>query len=211
VLDLWQRGTRPTADLTTIAGWEKRKANKDIDFAGEKYHWDKRRAFLPFIDLPKRTGASFCLALSRIDAEDLRLLTGNGWRVHDAMIACSSLAGYQRFIANSRAEFTAAKDQYVRLRTGWFSDRSACYLAAGRPVITQDTGFPQCLPTGEGLLAFRTPDEAASCVEALNSNYARHARAALDIAHEYFDARRVLSDLLHGCGVDVPGAVVGRS
>lgn len=210
-LELWQGGNRPTGDLTTIAGWEKRKAKKDIDFAGETYHWDKRQAFLPFIDLPKRTGASFSLALSRIDDEDLHLLTGNGWGVHDAMTECSSLAGYQRFIADSRGEFTAAKDQYVRLRTGWFSDRSACYLAAGRPVITQDTGFTECLPTGEGLLAFRTPDEAASCVEALRSNYTRHATAALDIAHECFDARRVLTDLLHGCGVDVPGAVVSSS
>lgn len=211
VLNLWQQETRPPAgDLTTIAGWVRPKT-KAIDFAGETYHWDKRQAFLPFIDVPKRSGASFCLALSRIDADDLVMLTGNGWSVRDAMSECTSLAGYQQFIARSRGEFTAAKDQYVRLRTGWFSDRSACYLAAGRPVITQDTGFTNCLPSGAGLFAFQTPDEAVSSVEALRSDYEQHAAAAVEIAHEYFDARRVLTDLLEGCGVEVPSAAVSRS
>jgi hypothetical protein len=211
LLGLWQRRRHPpTRDLTTIAGWVRSKA-RDIDFAGRTYHWDKRQAFLPFLEIPKRSGESFSLALSRIDAEDLFMLAGNGWNVLDAMSECNSLAGYQQFITGSRGEFTAAKEQYVRLCTGWFSDRSACYLAAGRPVITQDTGFTKCLPTGEGLLAFQTLDDAVSCVDALRSGYARHSAAAVEIAHEFFDARRVLTDLLQGCGVEVPVAIVNHA
>jgi hypothetical protein len=210
VLDLWQRPAAVPGDhLTTIAGWMRPKS-KDISFAGETYHWDKRHAFGTFVDLPRRTGATFCLALARADAADMTAWRGSGWLVREAA-EWSSLASYRDFIIGSRGEFTAAKDQYVRLRTGWFSDRSACYLAAGRPVITQDTGFPSCLPTGEGLLTFRTVDEAVACVEELRADYPRHAAAALEIAREYFDARRVLTDLLQGCGVEVPYALAGRA
>jgi hypothetical protein len=205
-LGLWNlRGARPGTELTTIAGWMRPK-QKAIEYAGEVYHWDKRRAFAPFLDLPRRSGARFTLALSRADADDLRVLRRHGWRVRDAA-DYTPLAAYRRFIARSGCEFTAAKDQYVRLRTGWFSDRSACYLAAGRPVITQDTGFTSCLPAGDGLLAFGTPEEALACVEAVRSDYPRHAAAAVEIAHEYFDARRVLTDLLHGCEVEIPHAL----
>jgi hypothetical protein len=211
VLDLWEQPDRsPAGELTTIARWM-RPTRKTVEFAGDTYHWHKRHAFLPFLDLPQRSGASFSLALSEIDEQDRLMLTGNGWHVLDAVRECTSLAGYRRFIRRSRGEFTAAKDQYVRFRTGWFSDRSACYLAAGRPVITQDTGFSKCLPTGTGLLAYQTADEALSCVEALISDYGRHSAAAVEIAHEYFDARRVLTDLLEGCGVEVPRAVVAHA
>jgi hypothetical protein len=108
---------------------------------------------------------------------------------------------YRDYIAGARAEFTVAKDQNVRLRTGWFSDRSATYLAAGRPVITQDTGFGNLLPTGLGLFSFLTLDEAVAAVDAINADYERHSQAAADLAHEYFDSDIVLTRLLKECGV----------
>jgi hypothetical protein len=103
---------------------------------------------------------------------------------------------YRDYISQSRGEFTVAKDQNVRLRSGWFSDRSATYLAAGRPVITQDTGFGNVLPVGEGLFAFSTMEDVASAVDAINSDYPRHRRAAREIAHQFFDSKIVLSHLV---------------
>src|SRR5438270_8182219 len=96
------------------------------------------------------------------------------------------LDAYRRYVTRSRGEFTVAKDQNVRLRSGWFSERSAQYLAAGRPVVTQETGFSNILPTGEGLFGFTTLDEAAAAVDAINSDWGRHSRAAREIAREYF-------------------------
>jgi hypothetical protein len=119
----------------------------------------------------------------------------------DAVEVSRTLSGYRAYVQGSRAEFTVAKDQYVRLRTGWFSDRSACYLAAGRPVITQDTAFGCALPTGKGLFGFTTLDDALTAVDAIESDYAGHARAARDIAAEYFDAERVLASLLTRAGL----------
>ena len=209
VLDLWAHPRPPGRALTTVAGWLRPKS-KDIEYAGRTYHWDKRRAFEPLLDLPRRTGADIRIALARAGAEDIAALRHHGWQVDDAG-RYASLAGYRDFIGGSRGEITATKDQYVSLRTGWFSDRSACYLAAGRPVITQETGFSSVLPAGEGLLAFDSADDAVACVEALAADYPRHAAAARQIAHEYFDARRVLTDLLHGCEVEVPDALPGRA
>ena len=93
------------------------------------------------------------------------------------------------------------KDQYARLRTGWFSERSACYLAAGRPVVSQDTGFGNVLPTGEGLYAYQTTDEALAALEAIDADYERHSRAARAIAEEFFRAETVLARLLDDLGL----------
>lgn len=108
---------------------------------------------------------------------------------------------YCSYIAQSRAEFTVARDQYVRPRTGWFSDRSACYLAAGRPVVTQETGFSRVLPTGDGLFAFSTMNDALSAVDAIESDYGHHCRRARDVAVEYFSAERVLASLMARAGL----------
>ena len=108
---------------------------------------------------------------------------------------------YREYILRSTGEFTAAKEQYVAPRSGWFSDRSACYLAAGRPVVTQDTGFGKFVPTGEGLFAFSTLDEAASAIESIASDYERHSAAAVEVAREYFDAERLLGRMLEEAGV----------
>jgi hypothetical protein len=112
-----------------------------------------------------------------------------------------SLDGYRAYIGGSRAEFTVAKDQNVRLRSGWFSDRSACYLAAGRPVITQDTGFGNVLPTGKGLFAFRDLDGVLAAVDAIENDYEGQRRAAREIAAEYFDAARVVGSLMERAGL----------
>ena len=128
-------------------------------------------------------------------------LESHGWQVVDADEVSKDLDAYRDYVRGSRAEFTVAKDQNVRLRTGWFSDRSAAYLAAGRPVVTQDTGFGSTLPTGCGLFAFSTVDDSAAAVEAIGADYDRHSAGARGIAAEYFDHAVVLPALLSACGV----------
>ena len=109
--------------------------------------------------------------------------------------------GYRDYIRNSKGEFTCAKDQYVRLNTGWFSDRTACYLAAGRPVITQETGFTVHYGGKEGLLAFSTMEEITEAAASIRVDYKKHSRAALAIAREIFEAEKVLQSLLNRAGV----------
>jgi hypothetical protein len=200
VMDLWQ-GTsalRPGAAYTTIATWQNK--GRDIVYAGEPYYWSKDREFRKVIDLPLRAPAPLELAV-RVDAETESLLTRNGWRRADPVEISRNVARYRSYICESRGEFTVAKDQNVRLRSGWFSDRSACYLAAGRPVVTQDTGFGNQLPVGQGLFAFRDTADAARAITAIASNYAAHSRAAREIAGEYFRAEKVLGDLMRVAGL----------
>ena len=127
--------------------------------------------------------------------------SSSDWQVRDAAEVSDDLDTYRDYIGGSRGEFTVAKDQNVRLRSGWFSDRSATYLAAGRPVVTQDTGFGNVLPTGRGLFGFSTLDEAAAAIEAINADYPSHSRAAGELARAYFDSDLVLTRLLKDCGV----------
>ena len=198
--DLWSGDTVDASSrFTTIAGWK--QLWREITFEGEVYHWSKHFEFLKFLELPAKCGASFELALTSYEAADRELLESHGWQVTDAGALSADLDLYRAYISRSRGEFTVAKDQNVRLRTGWFSDRSAAYLAAGRPVVTQDSGFGCDLPLGLGLFAFETLDEAASAVDAIASDYERHGAAAHDIAAEYFDHAVVLPELLSVCGV----------
>jgi hypothetical protein len=199
VLDFWRPARRVGDRFTTIANWK--QPGVEMTLRGESYSWSKHREFVKFLDLPARTGQSFELALSKCDAESKALLKRKGWRVRDALSHCGDRDSYREYIRRSRGEFTVAKDQNVRLRTGWFSDRSATYLAAARPVVTQNTGFGSILPTGEGLVAFSTLDAAAEAVDAINADYARHSAAAAAIAREYFDARVVLGRLLADVGL----------
>jgi len=129
------------------------------------------------------------------------LLRENGWIVVDACETSLDPWRYRDYIRGSGAEFSVAKDMVVRLRSGWFSERSACYLAAGRPVATQDTAFSRVLPTGEGLFAFQTVDDILSAIDAINADYERHSRAARAIAQEYFRAETVLAEVLHQLGL----------
>ncbi len=153
-----------------------------------------------FLDLPQRQRASFELA-TMVDADVLALLQRHGWRQVDSAAISADVDQYRDYIQQSRGEFTVARDQYVRPNTGWFSDRSVCYLAAGRPVITQETGFSKYLPTGKGLFGFRTMDDILAAVDAIESDYAANCRAAREIAAEYFAAEKVIGSLMERAGL----------
>jgi hypothetical protein len=202
VLDLWHSPRAPHRDaFTTIAKWKKSRGQRVVCLNGETYQWSKDLEFARFLDLPRRTPQRIELALATVPPDDVLRLEQHGWQVADAFVVSRSLDEYRHYVQASRGEFTVAKDLNIRTRSGWFSDRSACYLAAGKPVVNQDTGFDNILPTGEGLFSFRTMDDVLAAFDAINSDYERHSRAALDIAREYFDASRVLGDLLGGIGL----------
>lgn len=199
VLDFWDRdGSGDARAFTTIGNWQ--QSWREIKYQGEIYHWSKHFEFMKFLDLPTLTSQEFELALSRIDEADKKMLEGKGWRIRSALDLSMDIEIYRRYIFDSRGEFTVAKDQNIRMQTGWFSDRSATYLAAGRPVITQETGFSQIFPTGHGLFAFSTVEEVMQAVESINSNYAHHCRAAYALAHDYFHSDLVLRRLLEDIG-----------
>jgi len=200
VLDLWQPYRDGPADtFTTIGNW--RQIWREISFQSEIYHWSKHYEFMKFIDLPRRTSQMFELALSGYEEDDRRMLESQSWRVRHALDFSIDVDAYSQYIGQSRGEFTVAKDQNVRLRSGWFSDRSATYLAAGRPVITQETGFSNVLPTGAGLFGFSTMAEILEAVERVNADYERHCSAAFDLAREYFSYDVVLPHMLAEVGL----------
>src|SRR5215831_17142754 len=203
VLDWWDSSgitAQPSASLyTTVASWE--QTGKDVVWDGETYTWSKHLEFLKFIDLPRQWRPRFELALACEDAGAVRLLNSKGWRIVDALTMSKDILPYRDYILNSRGEFTVAKDQNIRLRSGWFSDRSACYLAAAKPVITQDTGFGQILPTGRGLFAFRNMDEILAALDRIESDYEGNCRAAHEIALEYFGAENVAGRMLEQVGL----------
>ena len=181
--------------FTSVATW--RGPFGPVDFDGHRYGL-RVHEFRRFLDLPQRTRERLEVALS-IDAgdeADRDALIGAGWTLTDPAEGGRDLDAYRAYIGASRAELTIAKGMYVDTRSGWFSDRSACYLASGRPVVAQDTGFGDALPAGDGLLAFSTPDEALAGVEAVAADTPRHARAARALAEEHLDAPRVVERLL---------------
>jgi hypothetical protein len=198
ILDWWETHQKPGKFFTTVANW--RQTGKDVEWNGTTYTWSKHHEFLKFLEVPACTGLCIELALSSVDADATNLLTSRGWRVADAITLSKDIFPYRDYLRSSRGEFTVAKDQNVRLKSGWFSDRGACYLAAGRPVITQDTGFGTVLPTGEGLFAFNSMDEIIAAFEAIRSDYEKHNRAARAIAHDYFGAETVLAKVLKDVG-----------
>jgi hypothetical protein len=201
VLDFWREGSiAPGPMFTTIGNWRQRQ--RELVYGGERYTWSKHHEFLKLLDLPSRVEQGFELALSKYDESDRAMLQSKGWNVRHALDFSTDLDEYRGYIASSRGEFTVAKDQNVRLRSGWFSDRSATYLAAGRPVVTQETGFSELFPTGAGLFAFSTIEEAVEAIKAINADYPAHRRAATEIAHEFFDSDVVLSRLLDQLGED---------
>jgi hypothetical protein len=200
VCDLWRSpGDRAGDAFTTIGNW--RQDQREIKFQGETYTWSKHHEFLKFIDLPQRTNQVFELGLSSYGEADKRLLENRGWRVRHALDFSIDLDSYRQYIVQSRGEFTVAKDQNIRLRSGWFSERSAQYLATGRPVITQETGFTNALPTGRGLFGFSTMDDILAAIESVNSDYEGHCEAAAGVAREYFSYDVVLPRLLGEVGV----------
>ena len=195
-LRLWTFQFTPQARFVTTIGNYRQEGN-DVAFNGDTYRWSKHYEWAKFMDLPRRTRQEFELGVFPDDPEDRKRLTSHGWRLFCPYeMSLDTFGAYPDFIRNSRAEFTVAKDQNVRLRSGWFSERDACYLASGKPVIAQDTGFANVLPTGEGLFAVSTTDEALVAIDAINSDYERHCRAARAIAEEYFEASSVVGRLV---------------
>ena len=200
-LDLWPMVYDSGAELFTTVG-NYRQEGSDVLWNGDVYRWSKHLEWERIIDLPRRTPQRFELALKVDRQSDRELLEHNGWRVvaPEAM-SLDVFGAYRSYIQGSRGEITVAKDQNVRLRSGWFSERDACYLASGKPVVTQDTGFRCVLPTGEGLFSFTTVDEAAEALEAVNADYQRNCRTARDIAEEFFEASGVAGRLLASIGL----------
>jgi hypothetical protein len=195
-LELWPMAfDAAAAHYTTIGNWKQK--GHDVVWNDETYHWSKHHEFLKFVDLPRRCPeASFELCLNIDDEADRTLLLEQGWELSSPLEMSLEPFGYQEFFRRSRAEWTVAKDQNVRLQSGWFSERDACYLASGKPVIAQSTGFERHLPTGEGLFAFRTLDEAAAAVETIERDYARACRAARGVAEESLEAGKVCRKFL---------------
>ena len=199
VLDCWKPHVDPAAEcFTTIATW--RNESKDITWAGERYYWSKHVNFLRFLDLPRLTEQPIELAVEA-GPEVQAMLRERGWRLAEARDRSRDVEVYQAHIEASRGEFTVAKDLVVRTRSGWFSDRSVCYLAAAKPVVTQDTGFGTFIPTGHGLFAVSTPEEAADAFAEINRDYDHHARSARHLAEQYFDSDAVLGALCRDAGL----------
>lgn len=199
VLGCWPVGRRIVHDgLTTVANW---RGYGSIHHDGVQYG-QKVHSLRGLLALPTRTEERLLLALAihPDEGRDLDALAANRWSLLDPARVAGTPARYRRFIRGSKAELGVAKSGYVEGRSGWFSDRSACYLASGRPVVAQDTGFDRFLPTGSGLLSFRTVDEAVTAVEDVNRRYEEHRRAARSIAEEHFESERVLNRLLDRLG-----------
>ena len=201
-LDLWPYHYDADAPyFTTIGNY--RQAGNDVMFNGEVYRWSKHHEWEKFISLPSRTAQPLELAVVLEDEADRQRLTAHGWRVRTPFEMSLDVFGtYPEYIRGSRAEFTVAKDQNVRLRSGWFSERDVCYLASGKPVVAQDTGFTNILPTGDGLFGFTRIEEALAAIDAINSDYERHCKSARAIAEEYFEAGKVAKRLLENVGVE---------
>ncbi len=200
-LDLWPVAFDPNArSYTTIGNWK--QSGLDVTWRGETYLWSKHHEFLKFLELPRRRPRQrFELSINIDDAADRERLRAHGWEVTSALASSLDPWKYQEFFRASRAEWTVAKDQNVRLRSGWFSERAACYLATGKPVITQSTGFENVLPTGEGLFAFRDMDEILRAIDTIESDYPAACRAARAVAEEHLEATRVCGKLLDDIGL----------
>ena len=198
VLDQWPaRFDARCRRFSTIADWWGSQFSR---FRGELYS-GKREEFLRFLEVPRKANALFEVALSiyQKDSDDLRLLDQSGFEIRNPAIVAGDPYSYREFIQTSRAEFSVAKGGYVKSRGGWFSDRSACYLASGKPVLVQSTGLEEHLPTGKGLLTFRTVEEALAGIEAINADYPAHCEAARTLAEKYLDSDRVLRQILDSC------------
>jgi aminoglycoside phosphotransferase len=204
VLDRWPVAERIETDaMTTVANF---RAYGSIEHEGVRYG-QKAHSLRPLIDLPRLSDERFALALDiHRDEPDLAVLREHGWELLDPREVAGTPDRYAAFVAGSRAELGVAKEGYVVTESGWFGDRSAAYLASGRPVVAQDTGFGERLPVGAGLFAFAAAEDVLGAIEAIRFDYGRHARAARAIAEEYLDSRIVLTRLLREVGALPPAA-----
>jgi hypothetical protein len=200
VLQYWPVQHAPGERFTSVASW--RGAYGPLEHEGCTYGL-RVHEFRRFAPLPRRSRAAFELALDIDPAEtkDLALLRQSGWQLVDPRRVAADPWAYRSYLQRSRGEFGVAKNIYVDTRSGWFSDRTMCYLASGRPAIVQDTGFAHRYPAEEGLIAFATLDEAADAVEQVERDYRRHAEAARRVAVEHFGAERVVARLVEKLGL----------
>ncbi len=192
VLNEWPMRFDARAEkFTTVMSWN---AYGSAEYEGELYG-QKSMEFAKVMALPSRT--TQCLEVTVGGDAPLAEIGAHGWHLCDPLVVSQSIDSYRHYIGQSRGELSVAKNAYVKTRGGWFSDRSATYLASGKPVVLQDTGYSQWLPVGEGLLPFTNLEEAAAAIEYVNSDYERHCRAAHAIAEEYFNSDKVLNDMLN--------------
>lgn len=201
VLERWpQCPPNPSGPFTSVASW--RGAFGPVEYQGRTYGL-RVHEFRKFFPLPGRTGEPFEIALDIHPDEtpDLQQLRANGWRLVDPASVAGTPQDYQEFIRRSKAEFQVAKNMYVDTHSGWFSERTACYLASGRPALLQDTGLRDRFPGQEGLVFFSDLDEAAEGARRICRDYEKHATAARRIAEEHFDSDKVLTRLLNKLGI----------
>jgi hypothetical protein len=201
-LDYWQRYPIPPGDsFTTVGSW--RGSYGPLSFQGKNFGL-RVHEFRKFAALPQLTHHRFELALDmhKADGADKMLLERSGWVLLDPKAAAGDPHHYRDYLRQSYAEFMIAKNMYVETQSGWFSDRSVCYLASGRPVLVQDTGIGRLYPTDEGLVTFRSIDEAVDGVRRISLDYKRQAAAAREIAVECFDSTKVLGRLLENLCVN---------
>jgi hypothetical protein len=198
-LDLWQCEPSAAGPFTTVGSW--RGPFDPIDVDGVRYGLRAHEA-RAHADLPARTGVALeaALDIDPWDEGDRARLELGGWELHDPREVSGDLCAYRDYVHGSSAEFAVAKQAYVGLRTGWFSDRSACYLASGRAVIVSDTGLPEWVCRGEGLFTYRDPDEAIAAIRTVRADPVRHGHAARRFAHEHLDGRVVARSLLERTG-----------
>ena len=188
----------PSLPFTTVGQWRGEFASWE-----NQYYGPKSDEFLQLIELPRKTSQPLELALliHPTETEDIEKLQAHGWILKDPYQVACGIDGFQRYVQQSRGEFSVAKSAYVRLRSGWFSDRTVCYLASGRPALVQETGFGDHIPTGQGLLTFRTIDDAARGLDEIAANYEEHSIAARRIAEEVFAAPKVMHSIIARAGI----------
>ena len=200
-LPMWEVGPDPGIDapFSSVTQWKW----EQLEFQGRILSVSKRDAYVRYIDLPKRAQRPFQLAANIHPADatgDRELLLTRGWELVNPHRVARTPSSYQNYIKQSRAEFSCPKPIHKELKTGWFSDRSACYLASGRPVLAEDTGFSQYLPTGRGLVCFNNLEEAVAGVAEIDRDYPQHMRAARELAQEYLNSEKRLPAMLAACG-----------
>jgi hypothetical protein len=192
VMDVWPvQPTPPAARFTSVIAWTSYWTE---EYDGVRYG-HKSDSFSAFLDLPRTAGPILEMAFIG-PAEVRQRLLASGWAIVEGTKATRDPWSYQSYLAGSKGEFGIAKQGYVTSRCGWFSERSANYLASGRPVVVQDTGFTDWMQTGAGVLPFTNPDEAVAAIEEVSRRYEYHCRAAREVAEEYFDSDKVLNRLI---------------
>ena len=189
------RAPRTSDKFTTIGKWE--HGGRAVSFAGQPYLSSKAVQWMKMLDLPRRVPWRMTIGMQAMPADVQVEFESHGWHFTDAESASADCRTFGDFVRNSAGEFAVAKEIYTGLKSGWFSDRSACYLASGRPVVTQSTGFEKWLPVGEGLASFSMIDEAAEALRQVHEKYELHAAGARRLAEKYFDSRIVLRELLN--------------